>query len=129
MKIVLEGIVSDKTVTVAREGKISPYITVGVDVYRRPEIAIEDEIKIDETRPCFYAQGMFFSARYFEVIHLLDDEKYDSHSTIGEVKVRMKDLRAQGTGLLTAENLAHEDEDTAYVLTPLTDSELKELTK
>ncbi len=139
MKIKLEGVVSNELVGAATEGRIYPYAVCGVDVYRRPEIALEDGVEIDRSRKLPFtvplATGrvhkpeMFFSGRYYRVIHLLDSDDYDPQSTVADLRSRMMELEARGTGLLDEEFLEQEDGDTAYVLTPLYDSELAELMK
>ncbi len=141
VEIELEGIVSSETIELARKGEIYPHLICGVDVYRTPEIAEEDGVEIDRSRPYFSMTGeakphflspetgMYFSGRYYRVINLLDLEDYDPHTTVSEVKERMKELKAKGAGFLTEKVLEVEDSDAAYVLTPLTDEEMSELMK
>lgn len=139
MEIMLEGIVSNKDVQAAKEGRIYPHVICGVDVYRRPEIAIEDNVEIYKSRPLpfkiSFANGMFdkpdmfFSGRHYQVIHLLDLEEYDPQSTVADLRARMMELKAKGAGFLKENVLEQEDGDTAYVLTPLTDSEMDQLMK
>lgn len=129
MEIVLEGIVSGELVRAATEGRVYPHAVCGVDVYRRPEIATEDDVEIDRSRPCTWDDGMFFSGRHYRVIHLLDFDEYDPQSTVADLRARMKELKVKGAGFLDDDILEQEDRDTAYVLTPLYGSEMDELMK
>jgi hypothetical protein len=129
MEIVLEGVVSNELVKAATEGRIYPHAICGVDLYRRPEIAVEDGVEIDQSRPCPWADDMFFSGRHYRIIHLLDSDEYDLQSTVADLRAKMIELKSRGTGFLNNDVLEQEDGDTAYVLTPLYDSELDELMK
>ncbi len=127
MIIKLEGLVSDEIVKIATEGRCFPHAICGVNVYRRPEIATEDEVEIDRSRPCAWADDMFFSGRHYQVIHLLNLDEYDPQSTIPELRARMMQLKAKGAGFIDEDVLEQKDGDTAYVLTPLSDSEWTKL--
>lgn len=137
MKIVLDTIIPKELVKVAIDGKIYPYVVCGVDVYRRPEIAVKDRVGIDQSRPfpfkiplatgMRHESDMFFSNRHYRVIHLLDSENYDTQLTVADLRTRVIQLKAKGAGLLNGVILEQEDGDTAYVLTPLHNSELSQL--
>ena len=129
MEIVLEGIIPNEIVKEAKEGKIHPYVVCGVDVYRTPEIAAEDKVELDKSKPCKWNIDMFFSGRHYRVLHLLDSDEYDPQSTIADLRSRIMELKAKGTNFLLEDVLEQDDWDTAYVLTPLYDSELSELLK
>ena len=127
MGIILEGLVSNEMREDAKEGTINPYAVCGVDVYRRPEIAEEDGMGIDESRVCKWADHLYFSGRHYRIIHLLDSNEYDTRSTIAELKGRLKELNARGAEFLRRSILEQCDVNTAYVLTRLSADELSEL--
>ncbi len=137
MKIVIEGIIESEIVESAKKGEIYPHVICGVDLYRTKEAALEDEAKIDLSRPfpfeinsatgLYLTREMYFSNRHYRILHLLNQEEYDPQTTIADVIDRMKELQAKGAGFVSKDVLEQEDVDTAYVLTPLDVTELKEL--
>ncbi|MBI2125572.1 hypothetical protein HYU08_03380 [Candidatus Woesearchaeota archaeon] len=137
MEIALEGILSAELVEKASRQNMN-YLVCGVDVYRRPEIAAENNISIDRSRRLpFEFPGtlhfvrnrpeMFFSGRHYRIISLDDLNEYDPYTTIADVKGRLRELQVDGFGFLIEEYLEIEDGEVAYVLTPLTDQEMDKL--
>ena len=129
MNICPAGIIESNIVNAARAGKIFPHMVCGVDVYKRPETALEDNGQIDQLKSYSPESDMFFSGRHYRIIHLLDPDEYDPRSTIAEVKNQARQLRMRGAGVLLHDVLEQQDRDVAYVLTPLRDAELVELLK
>ncbi|GEM_PF-6797587 len=131
MEFELEGIISRELIAKAERGEISPYVVCGVDVYKTPEAAREEDSNIDRQRPCVYAEEMFFSDRHYRIIHLLDEteEEYDPRIDIGDIKNRLKQLKAKRIGFLNRDYLEEDDDEVLYVLTPLTHEEEAELLK
>jgi len=133
MEITLEGVVSREIIEAAEKGKIYPHLVCGVDVYMRPEIAAQDGLEINQSKPypmkknISLSEVIFFSDRYYRIIHLLDPDKYDSQTTITDVRNRMKEIQAKGAGFLKHSVIEQENKDAAYVLTPLSDQEYQEL--
>ena len=137
MEIALEGILSAELVEKAK-GQNMNYLVCGVDVYRRPEIAAEDNVSIDQSRRLpFEFLGtlhfvrnrpeMFFSGRHYRIISLDGLNEYDPYTTIADAKGRLNELQVDGFGFLIEEHLEIEDGEVAYVLTPLTDQEMDKL--
>src|SRR3989344_4084109 len=104
------------------------YVVCGVDVYRTPEIAADDGVEIDTSKK-FRLHGlpdMFFSGRHYRIIHH-NSNFYDAQTSIPDLREALIELQPDRVSVLVRRVLEQNDTDTAYVLTPLSDSELDEL--
>ena len=119
-------------------GKIPRYIVCGVDLYRSKQCAEEDRASIDESKPLelrlinlrdWLDQDQFFSNRHYCITDLFDPEDYNPQTTIADVIKELK-LKKSSCGLVNVicrEVVEQTGDDATYILTPLTEAELKEL--
>lgn len=113
----------------AKEMSDYEHIVFGVDIYRTKESAMQDKAFLNEKHPYTYSKisGLYLSSRYYGILDRNDATEYQSCTTIEEIRNILMSYRVQGASFLTNNIIHHEDTDGAYVLTSLTDLELKEL--
>jgi hypothetical protein len=137
MEIQMYSLIPQELRMVAERGDIEPYVVGGVDVYRTKKAAQEDCAEIDITRlfpeelrvrqRLIIISPLFFSGRHYRVIDLRNEDEYLPQTTISELRDYLREQNIGLVGLLSKEVLESLDADSAYVLTPLVETELEEL--
>jgi len=119
-------------------GKIPRYIVCGVDLYRSKQCADEDRAFIEESKPLESRlinpmdksyQDQFLSNRHYRIVDLFDPKDYNSQTTIADVIKELKPKKCPGglVNVICREVVEQTGDDATYILTPLTEAELKEL--
>ncbi len=138
MEIIIEG-PYDQIINEAKSGKIPKHLVVGIEVYRTPECAKEDKVKIDLTRKFSYGEvrhllsksiiDYFFSSRFYEIIDLTDIKNYISCCDIAELKAQLMVNEIGKANFLDYNFVNGETEKALYLHTPLKEKELSDLLK
>ena len=129
MEISLEGTISKEVQEMARRGEVYPYLVCGVDLYVNRDAAGRDCAEIDESRQCPWDLSLFFTGRHYRIVDLRNPGNYSPCSSIDDVRDNLVRLNVQESGVNTLREPVFELEDgeSAYVLTPLDDVELRVL--
>ncbi len=105
--------------------KTFTYALYGVDVYRSPDCAIEDNVYIDLTRPCDVNKRLFFSGRFLTVLNCQEPDEECFFSSVQELKSEFNNIKF---GYLCNRTVIQTgDTDIAYIASPLTETEINDL--
>jgi hypothetical protein len=133
MVLNLERMITREIHEAVDSGQIAPYIVCAVNLYATKESADKEGRSVNPKRVCRIRPGIglfpgekYLLDRHYLIVDIRFEQTYPC-TDIAELAREMHKMRVRNYNRIEKEVLEQDDEETAYVWAPLTDTEAKEL--